>query len=152
MHETRDTKPLAADAGVGHELSDVSIAPLLKFGAVLTVFATLVFLTVGGLFRYFEGRETEAKRSAYPLAAGQRDRLPQTPRLEGIDLNYGVNRSLPPADKKPATDEKDHEAVRQAMKKLANNLPVRPEGDTRSRGMEPPTDSTSGRRASGVRL
>jgi hypothetical protein len=66
---------------VHHEESDVNIAAIFRFVAVLGT----VLIIVGGamwlLFRYFDRRETSPVR-IYPMAVGRETALPPEPRLQ----------------------------------------------------------------------
>ena len=72
----------AGDADLNREASDVSVMPVLGFGAGLIVTAALVHFLVWLLFMYFSSREAQRIEPAYPLATGQIERLPPEPRLQ----------------------------------------------------------------------
>jgi hypothetical protein len=67
---------------VQHEESDVNVRAVFTFVAALTVTALVVAGLVYLLFQYFNGREAIRLPVEYPLAAGQRNRLPPEPRLQ----------------------------------------------------------------------
>ena len=84
LHQPHATHPAhAADnPEVHHEESDVNIRGVLMFGGTLIVAAIVIYLVVGGLFKYFDNRETRQATPEYPLAAVQENRLPPEPRLQ----------------------------------------------------------------------
>jgi hypothetical protein len=68
---------------VHHEESDVNIRAIFGFGAGLFLVAVVVHVAIYLLFVYFTGRAAAASATrAYPLAAGQENRLPPEPRLQ----------------------------------------------------------------------
>ncbi len=144
MSEPNHNSSHEAASGAGHEPSDVSIGPLIQFGLVLAVFAGLVLVAVGGLLGYFDSRERELQKSAYPLATGKRTPPPE-PQLEGIDMEYGKSRARLDSPRKPPLTPREKEAIKQAMDKLEGKLPVRSEAPG---GVQrPPSDSNSARGA-----
>jgi hypothetical protein len=70
-------------ADVHREESDVNIRAIFGFGAGLAALGAVVAVVVWLLFGYLTRREdiTSGAR-AYPLAAGQEERLPPEPRLQ----------------------------------------------------------------------
>src|SRR6476620_10829026 len=70
------------DPDLNREASDVSVMPVLRFGAGLIVAAALIHFLVWLLFMYFSTREAPRVAPQYPLAAGQIERLPPEPRLQ----------------------------------------------------------------------
>jgi hypothetical protein len=67
---------------LNRETSDVRVAGVLGFGAGLLVAGALIHLLVWLLFMYFSSREAQPVAPAFPLAAGQIERLPPEPRLQ----------------------------------------------------------------------
>jgi len=65
---------------VYHEESDVPIRPIVWFAVGLTISTVIIYLLIGWLFDYFEGREKRAQGKQSPLAA-ERQRIPPEPRL-----------------------------------------------------------------------
>jgi hypothetical protein len=65
---------------VHHEESDVRVRPIMWFGVGLIISSAVIYLLVGWLFNYFEGREKRAQGKQSPLAA-ERQRIPPEPRL-----------------------------------------------------------------------
>src|SRR5713226_8218860 len=66
---------------VTHEVSDVYISGIAKFVVALSILMIASFLLMWGMFRAFEARVQEPKRS--PMALSGKDRLPPEPRLQG---------------------------------------------------------------------
>jgi hypothetical protein len=67
---------------VHHEVSDVSIRPILYFGLGLMIATAVIYVAMAWLFDVFEKREEniEGKKKRSPLAA-ERQRIPPEPRL-----------------------------------------------------------------------
>src|SRR5262245_36401145 len=86
MAELHHPHSPAADAThnpeVRHEESDVNIVGIFMFGAGLLASLIIVSLVVGGLFKYFDGREARQPTPEFPLAVTQENRLPPEPRLQ----------------------------------------------------------------------
>ena len=79
---------------VTHEASDVNISGILKFVMGLTVLSVVVFLLMGGMFRFLNWQETEKEPPAGPMAMTEQERLPPLPRLQaargfGVKLENG---------------------------------------------------------------
>ena len=66
---------------VTHEVSDVYISGIAKFVVSLSILMVASFLLMWGMFRAFEARVKEPKRS--PMALSGKERLPPEPRLQG---------------------------------------------------------------------
>ena len=66
---------------VTHEVSDVYISGIAKFVVGLSILMIASFLLMWGMFRVFDARIKEPKRS--PMALGDKERLPPEPRLQG---------------------------------------------------------------------
>src|SRR5713226_4237371 len=73
-------------AGVGHELSELRIAPVVWFLAALAIGTVVIFFLMVGLFDAFQNRATEAEGKTSPLA-GERQKLPPEPRLQLAPTN-----------------------------------------------------------------
>lgn len=75
---------------VRRERTDVDTKAIMTFVAGLAGGIAIVMLALWGLFNLFSRQEQVQKKSAYPLAAREReetsiaDRLPPPPRLEGL--------------------------------------------------------------------
>jgi len=67
---------------VTHEASDVNISGIAKFVIALTIMCAVVFLLMGGLFRFLYAQETEKEPPAGPMAMTEKERLPPPPRLQ----------------------------------------------------------------------
>jgi hypothetical protein len=79
---------------VTHEASDVNISGIAKFVIALTIMCAVVFLLMGGMFRFFHAQETEKEPPAGPMAMTELERLPPPPRLQaakgfGVKLENG---------------------------------------------------------------
>ena len=78
MRHTEDGTSLEA----GHEKSDVSIGPIVKFGIGLAVATVVISVALWGLFELLEAREARRGGPLPPLAAAGLRRTPPEPRLE----------------------------------------------------------------------
>ncbi|HEY1910236.1 MAG TPA: hypothetical protein VGG73_04900 [Vicinamibacterales bacterium] len=65
-----------------HEVSDVDVSAVFKFGVGLVVTVVVVGIIVFGLFRTLDRSTTHGEVIDYPLAVGQGNRLPPEPRLQ----------------------------------------------------------------------
>jgi hypothetical protein len=144
MVETSQQTGQVAHAGPGYETSDVSIRDIVAFGLGLVLLSVILSVVLVWMFHYFAARERAAQRPVSPLA-GERERLPPEPRLEG----------LTPLQKKPERETVeqggygwvDREAgvvripVDEALDLLAGKLPAKPAEEP----SEPPTAANSGR-------
>jgi len=66
----------------GHETSDVSIRPIVKFGIALAIGAAVTSVAMWGLFRFFEARQEKREEPVPPMVAANLKRTPREPRLE----------------------------------------------------------------------
>jgi hypothetical protein len=95
--KTRSDKPLIKTAGlegsahadlvnptVTFEERDVNINSIVYFGIGLTVTVIFCWFVIWGTFTAFETHFTPEKRSNFPMAAGERGRLPSGVRLEQV--------------------------------------------------------------------
>jgi hypothetical protein len=78
MSELRDQD----NVEVVHEETDVNVGAILRYGAGLVVIAAIVHLFLWWLLGVYEKQDERAQTQAYPMAAGQQDRLPPTPRFQ----------------------------------------------------------------------
>jgi hypothetical protein len=68
---------------VAHEASDVNFRAIVQFGVGFLVLGAVVYLVVWLFFGFLSERASRASgQLAYPLAAGQQDRVPPEPRLQ----------------------------------------------------------------------
>ena len=81
---------------VTHEISDVYISGIARFVVGLSILMLASFFLMWGMFRVFDARIQEPKRS--PMALSDKERLPPEPRLQGAP---GFGEGL----EKPATTE-----------------------------------------------
>ena len=99
VHYPHSAQP-RGPAVVHHEESDADITAVFGFGAGLAVVTVIVGVIVLLLFNYLSGREVLRLPPQYPLAAGQKDRLPPEPRLQTnprqdlSDLRAGEDQQL----------------------------------------------------------
>ena len=81
----------AADAGADlnrrHERSDMSIRPVVMFGVGLFVLMGVTLLAMGGVFRFFSGRQPTSDRPASSVASTRV--LPPEPRLQ-VDPSHDL--------------------------------------------------------------
>jgi hypothetical protein len=66
----------------GHETSDVSIRPIVRFGIGLGVATALISVALWGLFRLYDREERKQDRPLPPMVAASLARTPPEPRLE----------------------------------------------------------------------
>ena len=81
MTDHRADKNLSHGVGVGHESSDLKIAPVVWFVVGLSVGTIVIGLLVWGLFSTLGSREQRYSGSPSPLT-GERQKLPPEPRLQ----------------------------------------------------------------------
>ena len=67
---------------VVHEESDVNVSAILRYGVGLVVVAAIVHLFLWWLLGVYERQNDRAQTHVFPMAAGQRDRLPPSPRFQ----------------------------------------------------------------------
>ncbi len=120
-----------------HETRDVGIRSILIFGVALAGLCAVSGVLLAGLFRWFERQQAPIKESRFPLSVEQRDRLPEAPRLEGIESLLTEGPAWPV---KAKPDELAHR-IQDAFQHV-ENLPARkaapPVGEL-------PSDASSGR-------
>jgi hypothetical protein len=78
MSEPRDQD----NVEVVHEETDVNVSAIIRYGVGLIVVAAVVHVFLWWLVGAYEGQRERAQTQAYPMAAGQQDRLPPTPRFQ----------------------------------------------------------------------
>jgi hypothetical protein len=81
MTDHHSNEDLSHGVGVGHESSDLKIAPVVWFVVGLSVATIVIGLLVWGLFSTLGSREQRSSGSPSPLA-GERQKLPPEPRLQ----------------------------------------------------------------------
>ncbi|HSS21866.1 MAG TPA: hypothetical protein VLL54_17465 [Pyrinomonadaceae bacterium] len=86
--ETPDVSHIK-NVDVTHEASDISVSGVLTFVAGLTVMTVVVFLMMGGLFRFLNAQEAEKEPEPGPMAMKPDDRLPPDPKLQAA-RGFGV--------------------------------------------------------------
>jgi hypothetical protein len=69
-------------ARAGHETSDVSARPIVKFGIGLAITTAVVSVAMWGLFQFFDARQEKRERPVPPMVAASLHRTPSGPRLE----------------------------------------------------------------------
>src|SRR2546430_16686346 len=69
------------NADVTHEVSDVYVSGIARFVVGLSILMIGSFLLVWAMFRVFDSRIKEQKRS--PMALSDKERRPPEPRLQG---------------------------------------------------------------------
>ena len=146
--------------GPGHEIRDVNFGAIYGLAGLTIVSGVLVLLGVWWLFRDLRDRQKEQMPQANPLALEQRDRLPQSPRLEGIvqmKEKLGEPRS-PPSARPSSYEWVDRQAgivripVDRAMnlmveQKLVPSAPRPADQDLQNPYRDMPSPSNSGRGA-----
>jgi len=81
MTDHHANENLSHGVGVGHESSDLKIAPVVWFVVGLSLATIVIGLLAWGLFSALGSREQRSSGSASPLA-GERQKLPPEPRLQ----------------------------------------------------------------------
>ncbi|HUP38594.1 MAG TPA: hypothetical protein VM115_00630 [Vicinamibacterales bacterium] len=76
MSELRD------NVEVVHEESDVNVAAIIRFGIGLLLIAAFIHVFLWWLQGTYSRQNQRAQTQVYPLAAGQQDRLPPSPRFQ----------------------------------------------------------------------
>ena len=76
MSESRD------NVEVVHEESDVNVSAIIRFGIGLLVIGAVIHLFLWWLQGTYSRQSERAQTQVYPLAAGQQDRLPPSPRFQ----------------------------------------------------------------------
>ena len=65
-----------------HEESDVNVGAILRFGIGLAAVALVVHVFLWWLLGVYERQQNGAQAQAFPMAAGQQNRLPPSPRFQ----------------------------------------------------------------------
>jgi hypothetical protein len=65
-----------------HEESDVNVRAILQYGIGLAAVALVVHVFLWWLLGFYERRNERGQTQAYPMAAGQQNRLPPSPRFQ----------------------------------------------------------------------
>src|ERR687896_1479630 len=65
-----------------HEESDVNVGAILRYGIGLAAVALVVHVFLWWLLGVYEGQQNRAQTQAFPMAAGQQNRLPPAPRFQ----------------------------------------------------------------------
>lgn len=160
-HDPGHPRPDPASGPAGHELSDVSLRPLLLFVVGLLASGLVVFLGLGGLMTLYDSRETAKaglpSPAPPPIRAGaQAPLLQPDPHADLVRMRLEERSVL---DGAAETDPKGGRAripIEDAMRLvLERGLPTRSAADTtaeagpgKDRKLEEPepSESASGRR------
>ena len=67
---------------VVHEESDVNVSAILRYGLGLAVIAAVVHVFLWWLLGIYERQHERAQTQVYPMAVGQQNRLPPSPRFQ----------------------------------------------------------------------
>ena len=65
-----------------HEESDVNVGAILRYGIGLAAVALVVHVFLWWLLGVYERQQNGAQTQAFPMAAGQQNRLPPSPRFQ----------------------------------------------------------------------
>ena len=65
-----------------HEESDVNVGAIFRYGIGLAVVALVVHVFLWWLLGVYERQQNGSQTQAFPMATGQRNRLPPAPRLQ----------------------------------------------------------------------
>lgn len=79
MSELRDNPD---NPEVVHEESDVNVGAIIRYGIGLLAVAVVIHVFLWWLLGSYERRLDRAQTQVYPMAAGQQDRLPPSPRFQ----------------------------------------------------------------------
>ena len=74
--------PYADNVEVVHEESDVNVAAILRYGLGLFAVAVVAHIFLWWLLGAYERQNERAQTQVFPMAAGQQDRLPPSPRFQ----------------------------------------------------------------------
>ncbi len=72
----------ADNVEVVHEESDVNVAAIIRFGIGLLLIGAFIHVFLWWLQGTYSRQNQRAQTQVYPLAAGQQDRLPPSPRFQ----------------------------------------------------------------------
>jgi hypothetical protein len=72
----------ADNVEVVHEESDVNVSAIIRYGIGLLVIAAVLHVFLWWLQGTYSRQNQRAQTQVYPLAAGQQDRLPPSPRFQ----------------------------------------------------------------------
>lgn len=78
MSESPDTD----NVEVVHEESDVNVAAILRYGLGLFAVAVVAHIFLWWLLGAYERQNDRAQTQVFPMAAGQKNRLPPAPRFQ----------------------------------------------------------------------
>ena len=81
MSELPDLEP-ADNPEIAHEESDVDVRAIVGYGAGLAAVCLIVGLFLWWLQGFFTAQTGREQTLVFPMAAGQRDQQPPTPRLQ----------------------------------------------------------------------
>jgi len=79
MSELRDNPD---NVEVVHEESDVNVGAIIRYGIGLFAVAVVIHVFLWWLLGTYERQNERAQTQVYPMAAGQHDRLPPSPRFQ----------------------------------------------------------------------
>jgi hypothetical protein len=79
MSELRDNPD---NVDIVHEESDVNVGAIIRYGIGLLLVGVVVHVVLWWLLGTYERQNERAQTQVYPLAAGQSDRLPPSPRFQ----------------------------------------------------------------------
>jgi hypothetical protein len=86
-HASADDQYLETPPGATYEHTDAHVWVIVKFLMWLAVSAVVIHIGVGFLYGLMISQSAETGEVRYPLAAGQENRLPPTPRLQQFPRN-----------------------------------------------------------------
>ncbi len=158
---------------VTHELSDVNVPGILKFGAALVVMTVAIYLLMYLLFGFFNAQEEKKEGEAPPgpMAMSEQESLPPEPRLQaasgfGVKLENGewvnLEKREPQAEYRVLKEQWDRDLnegpkdqsgnpaglpIEEAMQKIVEGqgLPSRPPQEMTDYPIGTPTAASSGR-------
>ncbi len=159
VDENRHPEAPASHATVRYERTDAKFRYILATILLAMLLAAGIHSVLLWFLYHYEGYQADIKASPYPLATQPSTALPPEPRLEELNRYVNIERSNVyerqqkrefTLDTYGPTGEEGyvHVPIGQAMKVLANQLPVRPAasaGRRRENGLVDAGESNSGR-------
>ena len=85
-HTSTDPEYASTPPGSGHEHTDANVWLIVKFGVWLFVSAVIIHVGLGFMFALLV-KQAEEQTQEFPLATGQEQRLPASPRLQQFPVN-----------------------------------------------------------------
>jgi hypothetical protein len=83
-NQSSDSNPRAdaAHAQSRHDIDDLNVWAIVKFAIGILILGVVSYIVLYGMLRLFEHERQAAQAPAPPMARGEQDRLPPSPRLQ----------------------------------------------------------------------